>query len=314
MAASLAQPIVECAPGNPVALVGTGLSGATEVVLGNQLQVYPDGAAPDYNGTVAIPATVNGGGTLITFTLPDNVRSGTLTVTAGDATTATCALRVVSQYVQANEYVDEGVDTTALAPGILDQVLRDASAYADSFMGAGSRDINGLRLLQSVENHKFRPRNARPPRFWPWRPRAWVSLDSLVFLTSNQIRTAFNVSQSDSSDIYVNADLGYLEILAYAFGNYVLLGAIETIGFSANTVQIGYTSGYPYRDYPLPVRKATQIIATELLTYARIQAGGMGGFSSVKHGLQQYDRRDETFDLPAPAKTLLRPFVTRRLS
>jgi hypothetical protein len=317
VAASLTSgPIIECAPGNIVVLAGADLTGATQVVLGNQLIVYSDGTAPVWTGTVAIPCTVNEEGASATFVVPDKVRSGVLTITAGDDTSASVSLRVVSQYVQASEYAGgtEGVDTSQLAPGVLDQVLREASAYADSWCGAGSKNIDGFRVLQSVEDHKFKPRKSGPPRFWIWRPRNFVSVDELVFITSNQIRTAFDVSLTTSSDIYVNVDLGYWEMLAYAFGNYVLLGMIETIGFSANVVQCGYTAGYYYRDYPAPIRKATSIIATELLTYARIQAGGMGGFSSVKHGLQQYDRRDETFAIPAPAKDLLRPFLTRRLA
>ena len=312
MAASLTAALTECAPGNIVVLAGTGLAGGTAVSLSGQLNIHDDGTAPTWDGVVSIPATY--ASTSVTFVLPDNVRSGMLTVTAGDTTTATTMLRIVGQYVQASEYIDEGVDTTVLATGVLDQVLREATGWADSYCCSGTRDDPGFRLLQVVENHKFHPRKSGPPRFWPWRPVHIVSIDSLVFLTSNVIRTAFNVSQTTSSDIFLNKDLAYAEMLAYAFGNYVLLGAIETIGFSANVVEIGYTSGYSYANYPIAIRKATMMIATEMLTYQKIQAGGLGGFSSVKHGQQQYDRRNETFSFPDPAKDLLAPFVSRRMA
>lgn len=307
MAAAITAALTECAPGNQVTLAGTDLSGITQVTLGGQLNIHSDGSPPTWDGTVVIPATSTS--TSVTFTVPDNVRSGPLTVG-----TATTALRIVSQYVQASEYTDEGVDTSKLPTGQLDQILREASFWADSYCGSGTRDDPGVRLLQTVEQHKFRPKISGAPRLWPWRDLHIVSIDSLVFLTSNQLRTQFNVSQTTSSDVYLNKDLGYTEMLAYAFGNYVLLGAIEQIGFSANVIELGYTSGYSWINYPAAIRKATMMLATELLTYQKIQSGGMGGFSSVKHGLQQYDRRNETFDVPLPVKTLLRPFVTRRLA
>lgn len=312
MAAAFTAALTECAPGNQVTLAGTDLSGVSQVTLGDQLNVHSDGSPPTWDGTVVIPATSTS--TSVTFTVPDNVRSGMLTAVAGDASTATTGLRIVSQYVQASEYFDEGVDTSKLPVGQLDQILRDASAWADSYTAIGTRDDPGVRLLQTVEQHKFKPKISGAPRLWPWRDLHLVSIDSLVFLTSNQLRTQFNVSQTTSSDVYFNKDLGYTEMLAYAFGNYVLLGAIETIGFSANVIELGYTSGYSYVNYPASIRKATQMLATELLTYQKIQSGGMGGFSSVKHGLQQYDRRNETFDVPLPVKTLLRPYVSRRLA
>lgn len=311
MAAALTGSLVECAPGNVVTLQGSGLAGGTTVVLGGQLVVHTDGTPPSYDGTVTIDAFYTS--TSVQFTLPDNVRSGTLTVRAGDSSPASIALRIVGQYVQASEFIGEGVPTQDLAVGELDQILRDASAWADTWTGGGTRDIPGFRLMQTVEQHKFHPKPNYPPRFWPWRPVHIASIDALVFLTSNVIRTNFNVSQTASSDVFLNKDIGYSEVLAYAFGNYVLLGMIETIGFSANVVELSYTSGYSYVDYPAALRKATKILATELLTYRKIQAGGMGGFASVKHGLQTYDRRSETFGIPDPAKDLLRPFISRRI-
>lgn len=310
MSASLTSSLVECAPGNAIVLTGSGLSGGSSVVFGNQLIVPTDGTPPSYTGLITVAANYNP--TTVGFTVPDGVRTGPLTVTAGDGTHATVPMRVVSQYVQASEYTaTEGVDTSDLAAGDLDQIMREASGWVDSYIAAGDY---GLRYLQVVEKHKFRPRPKGAPRFWIWRHRRFASLDALVFLTSNVIRTNFNVSQLSGGDIFVNDDLGYLEILAYAFGNYVLLGAIETIGFSANVVEIAYTAGYTYADYPAPIRKATKIIATELLTMRKLQSSGLAPFSKSKHGSQQYDRRIERFEIPAPARDLLRPFISRRLA
>ena len=313
MAATLATAIAEGAPGNTVTLQGSGLIAGVgaSVVLGGQLLLSPTGAAPTYTGTLTLDATF--ASTSVSFAIPDGATTGPLTVTASDGSSATCTLRVESQYLQAAEYVGEGIDTSDLATGELDQILRDASGYVDAYVGGGDENVAGLRLVQSVEHHKFRPRKGGPPRFWPWR-RPIVSLDSLVFITSQQIRTQFNVSQSTSSDVYLNPELNYIEMLAYAFGSYVLLGAIETVGFSANVVEIGYTAGYTLATYPLALRKATKMIATELLTYRQIQARGAGGLDLVRHGYQQYKVRKVPFAIPDPAKELLRPFVTRRLA
>lgn len=312
MPASLTLALVECAPGNTVQIAGAGLlpGAGASVSLGEQIAIDPTGAsAPAYTGAVAIAATF--ATTSVAFVVPDGVTTGTLTVTAGDGSIATCALRVDSQYVQAAEFIGEGVDLSDLAGGELDTILRDASGYIDTFL-SGDDDVVGMRLLQTVEHHKFKAKFNGPPRFWP-RRRPVVSLDAIVFVTSNQIRTKFNVSQSSASDVYVNPDLKYFEILAYAFGNYALLGAIETVGFSANVVELAYTAGYPMLHYPRALRKATKMVATELLTYRGIQSKGLGGLSSVKEGNAQYDRRSEAFEIPLPAKELLRPFIGRRL-
>lgn len=311
MSASLSETLVECAPGNLVMLVGANLAG-TLVTLGGQLNIHSDGSAPTMDGSVPIAANYTSA-TAVSFVVPDGVTSGVLEVSGSSGPPATVPLRVVGQYVQASEYIGEGVDTTDLQPGELDQILRDATAYADAYIGGDDREARGLRYLQTVEHHKFHPRMNRAPKFWPFR-RPIVSVDSFVFETSNQLRTQFNVSTTSSSDVYVNATIGYVEILAYAFGNYVLLGAIETIGFSANVCELGYTAGYKYVDYPAALRKATKIIATELLTYRKIQFKGMGGFAGVRKGLQQYDRRSEVYDIPLPAKALLRPFLSHRMA
>jgi hypothetical protein len=312
VAASLPSALVEAAPGNLVTIGGTGLGATPTASLGGQLVVHADGSPPTYDGT-AILSTAGSSDTTLRLTIPDGVTSGTVTVTATDATTATFPLRVVSQYAQASEYVGEGVDISGLATGELDAILRRASAYVDAYCGAGSTEAPGFRQQQSVELHRFRPGQNRAPRFWPWR-NPIVSLDSFVFISSNQIRTKFAVSPGVSSDIYVNTSLGYAEALAYAFGNYVLLGAIDSIGFSANVVEIGYTSGWTMLNYPAPIRQATIMVATEILSYRNIQSSGFGGLSRVKTGGIQYDRRSESFAMPEPVKDLLRPYISRRLA
>lgn len=310
MGAALTDSLVECAPGNDVVLGGTGLTGGTHVAFGNQLVVPTDGTAPSFTGLVTVSAAYSA--TTVAFTIPDGVRSGPLTVTAGDGSSDMLQMRVVTQYVQAAEYAGtEGGDTSDFAAGDLDQLLREASSLVDAHIAAGDF---GLRYLQVVEKHKFRAKPKGPPRIWVWRPRSFQTLDSLVFLTSNQIRTSFNVSQIGGGDIFVNEDLGYLEILAYAFGNYVLLGAIEKIGFSANVIEVAYTAGYRYVDYPAALRKATKMVATELITERKIQKSGLAPFASTKHGDQQYDRRGDTFSMPAPARDLLRPYISRRFA
>lgn len=312
MAVTLPASLVEAAPGNAITIAGTGLGSTPTASIGGQLVIHSDGTPPTYDGTAPIP-TAGSSDTSLHLAIPDGITSGTVTVTATDNSTATFPLRVVSQYAQASEYVGEGVDTSGLAAGELDVILRRASAYVDAYCGAGSTEAPGFRQLQSVELHRFRPGRNRAPRFWPWR-KPIVSLDSFVFVSSNQTRTKFSVNPGVSSDIYVNTSIGYTEALAYAFGNYVLLGAIDSIGFSANVVEIGYTSGFTMLNCPAPIRQATIMVATEILSYRNIQSSGFGGLSRVKTGGIQYDRRNESFAMPEPVKDLLRPFVSRRLA
>src|SRR5579862_2434976 len=122
MGVTIAESLVECAPGNEVSLAGTDLTGTTHVVFGNQLFVPTDGTATSLTGLVTVAATASFA-TLVSFTVPDGVTSGPLTITAGDLSQTTVQMRVVSQYVQSAEYIAEGVDTSDLAAGELDQVL-----------------------------------------------------------------------------------------------------------------------------------------------------------------------------------------------
>jgi hypothetical protein len=307
MSANIPATVVDGAPGNYLTIVGTGLIPGTSagVVLGNQGVT----SLPNVVQTsVGLPATFYGTSVGI-GPLPDGITPGFMTITAGDGTTDTVALRPCSQYVQAAEYIGEGVDTSALAPGELDVILREASARADGLM------CGSVRLLQTIEKHKYRPLRNAPPKIFPWRCRGrrvpLQSVQQLCFVSAADIRTVFQ-----TTDMYVASDpwdpqLNYIEILAYAIGNYALLGAIEIIGYSANVMELAVTTGYPMASYPLEVMYATKIIATEILTYRAIQQKGLGGLSRLKQGTQQYDRRNEPFAIPGEARELLRPFIPR---
>ena len=201
----------------------------------------------------------------------------------------------------------EGVDLSSFATGELDALLKRASAYADAYMG------NSVRKLQVLEQHKYRTKQNQPPRLYPWRTRGRrvpiISVDQLTFVSAQGLVTAFN-----TTDMYVNQSLNYVEILAYAIGNYALLGALEIIGYSANVLELSFTSGYAVADYPNEVRSAVTTIATELVTYRKIQSLGLGGLSKVRQGTQQYERRQERFQIPDQAKDLLSPFIVRVLA
>jgi hypothetical protein len=295
MAASLALSSVDGAPGNVITLAGTDLTGAS-LALQNQGLVTP--------GTLAIPATADSA-TSVTFTVPDGATSAPLVLTAGDGSQAAIFLNVVSQYLQSSEYpsIGEGTDTSAFVTGELDDILRDASAYVDELIG------NTLRLLQVQEEHAF----SESRKIWPYRsPRQkipLVSLDALSFITSNAIMTTFTVTGA-TPDVYTNQSLGYFDVQAYAVGNAILLGAIQTIGFSANVWKAVYTAGYPYLQTPRAIKRATAMIATEMITYRQLQSIGMGALSKFD---DQLTRRKEAFELPPMARELLRPYVSRSM-
>jgi hypothetical protein len=298
MAASLTLAAVDAAPGNTLVLAGSGLSAGAgaSVVLKAQGLVTPT--------DLVIPATF--AGTSVTFTVPDGVMSNTLVVTAGDGTSASCFLNCITQYLQAAQYQKDGEGTDSavagLAAGVLDEILRDASAIIDEHIGTT------LRLLQVEEDQPFR----KSRRVWPLRgPRhkiPLVSLDSLKFITSNAITTTFNVSGT-APDVYTSKTTGYFEVQSYAVGNAILLGAIQTIGFSANRWDVIYTAGFANAQYPRAIRKATAIIATELLIYQGILKSGLGGLDRVRQGSQQYDRRSQPFAIPLPAAQLIAPYA-----
>lgn len=301
MAASLTLPVVDAAPGNVLTLTGSGLtagSGAS-VVLQAQGLVTP--------ADLPIAAAFAVDSKSVSFTVPDGVMTGTLVVTASDASVASCELVICSQYLQASQYIaaGEGMDAAiaSLPTGSLDEILRDSSGYIDNAIGTT------LRLLQVEEDHPFRPSRRVYPLRGPKKRIPLVSLDALKFITSNALKTTFNVGGT-TPDVYTSLTTGYFDIQAYAVGNAILLGAIQTIGFSANRWDVIYTAGFPWAQTPRDIRKATAIIATELLIYRGILRQGLGGLDRIRQGTQQYDRRSEAFTMPLPALEILRPYRT----
>ena len=302
MAATLNATYIDGAPGNVLVLSGSGLvAGAgASVTLSNQGVLALPNLAPT-TLTLANPTFV---GSSVSFSLPDGIMDGTLTVTAGDSTIATCSLRVRSQYVQTSEYIasGDGWDTSSFAPNELDVILRRASARCDTFMG------HSLRQLQVMERHRWRaPRNDAPPRLFPWRVRGRkcpiLSIDQLVFVSAKDLVTVFN-----PYDIYTNTDLGYLEILAYAIGNYALLGELEVIGYSANIFEMSYTSGFPMAQYPGAVMDATMIVASAMLEYRNAMSLGLGGLKTLGKDLPT--SQGTFIRLPGEARVALGPYTT----
>lgn len=293
MAAVITSPqIIDCAPGNTVTITGTGF-GATQGGGGLLLQ----GQSADGSTSTALTPK-SWSDTAVVFSVPDGALLGALRLTANDLSTATTSLRVGSQYVQASEYIGEGVDVSSLAAGELDAVLRKASDYADSFIGFS------MRVQQVLERHPWRKSRRVYPFSWPT-----ISVDKFVIrISPNQQATI------DPASVVVNPTNKYVEVLSYAVASYALLGAIQNLGLIANIVELTHTRGYTSLQYPAPLRSAVIMIATELLTYRKIQALGFGGFGSIKQGQQSYDRRSEAFSVPQPAKELLAPYRLMRLS
>jgi len=297
--ATISRSQIACAPGNvvvvpcsgfatgPGTLTLTGQGGAkTATVVASGTIVDSGIAAPD--------------GTTQTFTLsvPDGITSAPGTLSDG-VTTVPLGVRVESQYVQASEYQFEGFEadpiTGVFAPGVLDVILRRASSYADVHVGGS------LRLMQNVERHTYN----RSRRIYPFR-RPIVSVDLIKYITSSAIATTFT-----NSDIYVNPDKGYVELLGFAFGQYALLGAIETIGYSANVFELTVTAGYASFMYPQRLREAVIMIASDILTARRKRLMGIAGLKAI--GTNEILADGEPFAISAPAKDLLRPFIPRTL-
>lgn len=309
MAASLNVTVIDAAPGNIITITGAGLTGGpnASVTLDSQGVTAVPNLTP---ATITLPATFDSGGANVKITIPDGVMNGTLTVTANDGSKATCSLRAVSQYAQANEYVGEGEDVSALATVLpigvteLDVILRRASGAIDTFMGGS------IRLLQMLERHRYVPSYNDPPRIFPWRTKMRkcpiVSLDQFTFVSAANATTVFNLN-----DMYVNGDLNYIEILAYAVGAYALLGQLQNVGFSANVIELSYTSGYTVAQYPQAVRDATIMTTTAFLNRRGRQAAGMGPFSKFEDKIVV---DSSAMKIPAEAKAMLRPYVVMALS
>jgi hypothetical protein len=286
--ATFTQAFVDCSPGNVVTLTGSGLTGAS-VTLGNQ--------GADVPGAIAINAAVASGGASLTFTVPDGATTGPLVAAVGgDSQVATCELVVSAQYLQAAQYHADaegtGDATSALSPGRLDELLRDASSMVDSLIGTT------LRLLQVSEEHAYRrPRNGHYARVWPLRgPLRSMPIVSVESLTG--IGSGYASTQTFTPAFRrLNSTEGYIDV-----------GAWYGLTFTPESWRIVYTAGYGWKETPRAVRKATAIIATELMIQAGIIDRGFGGLSRVREGDVQYDRRNEPFDLPPPVAKLLTPW------
>lgn len=302
--ATLNVTIVDGAPGNIITLPGSGLTpgGGANVKLDSQGVTAAPGLTPQ---TITLPSVFASDGSNVQITIPDGVMDGMLTITAGDASQTTCQLRACSQYVQASEYIGEGTNVTGLtASGELDAILRRASGMIDSYLG------DTVRILQVLERPKYRAKRNGPPRIYPYRKRGRrcpiVSVDQLVFVSAKDLVTAFNIN-----DLYVNDSLDYIEILAYAIGNYALLGELEVIGYSANVLELAYTAGYPMRSYPMPIRDATIRTATAFLNRRQRQSGGLGPYKNFR---QEVSVDQNALVIPTECKIELRPWVVSALA
>lgn len=315
---------IDGAPGNVITLPGTALlAGAgASVVLEDQNVVLPEWASTTNQWPAASTTSLINtfASSSVQFTIPDGAITGPLVITPDDGTghpgmPLTLTLKVVSQYVQGYEYFGQGVDTSALAPasttaplyssgGELDIILREASAYVDTWLGAAAGTVSGLRYQPYFETYPWR----KSRRVYTYRYPV-VSIDQFIVRISN-----FQTATISPNDIVINNGQRYVEILSYAVASYALLGAIQNLGMVANIVELNYHGGYKMQDYPNALKQAVIMTATELLNYRQIVAFGLGGLSSAKQGNQQFDRRSEGFQIPQPAKELLRPFVVRRLA
>jgi hypothetical protein len=297
MAASITVTNVVAAPGGTVTINGSGLTGG-----GSAGVQVPIGAA----STMTAVASPTFSGTSVSFTLPDGAVNGPLIITASDTSSATANLKVRSQYLFGDEYVGEGTDddVAGMAAGELDRILMRASQYADSYISQGSRENMSFRLLQTIEKHQWR----RSRRIYPWRSPI-VSIDAFVYIASPSIQATF-----DPGTLVVSEDADYAEMVIWSVGySYIQALASQTMA-DAGIVKVTYTAGYPYAKYPPALCEATTMIATELIVQRKINKAGMGALSRVRQGPAQYDRRDEPFEIPQPAKVLLDSLRTIRPS
>jgi hypothetical protein len=285
--ASISAEIASTAPGATCTILGAGFGASGSVVVAGQ------GADGTSSVTIAAPTFTN---TSISFRCPDGLLSGIATVTAQDATTATVAIRVNSQYVFAAEYVGEGDDTSGFATGELDAILQRASAICDGYLAQGSELTSSLRVMQVMEQHRYRDRTRRVyPRRYPI-----VSIDAVQYIASPSLKVAFS-----PDDFVVAPDANYIEQVVWSIGLTMVQSVAGFTMYNAGLVNLTYTSGYGWAQYPQVLREATILVATELITQRGIQAAGLGGLARVKTGGIQYDRRGETFTIPVPAMTLL---------
>lgn len=296
MAAVITPEVVSGAPGVTVVIAGTGLT------AGGPAGVQLLGQGGDGTGTTDIAGAVFNT-TSVSIVVPDGATDGVLVVTASDDTTASVPLRVNSQYVFSSEYIGEGPDTSGFAPGELDAILQRASAYADAYLCKGGPSSMTMRQLQVIEQSKYRKRTRR---VYP-RRRPIISIDQFTYVASPSLKVNFDVTT-----FVVVPDLDYIELVIWSMG-YTYINALASYTmYDAGICILMYTAGYPWASYPQALREATKMIATELIAQRAIQQAGLGALARTKQLQLQYDRRNEPFAIPDPAKTLLNSLKSGR--
>lgn len=281
--------VVNGAPGVPTTINGSGL------VPGPGAQIVLTGQGADKLGSVTI-ANATFATTSVSFAVPDGAIDGPVNVTAGNASMATVPIHVNSQYVFSSEYVGEGASVSSFAPGELDAILQRASAYADGYLLSGSPRSMSLRQIQIKEQSKYRRKNRR---VYP-RRRPIISVDKFTYIASPALKVDF-----DPTTFIVVPDLGYIELVIWSVGFTFIQAVASYTMYDAGICELTYTAGYPFAEYPQALREAVKMIATELIAQRNIQASGMGGLAKTKQLQVQYDRRNEPFAIPDPARALL---------
>lgn len=298
--ATINQSSLSCGPGSAVTIEADGFDGKSPIVItvGNQIVAAVLGAPT--RQSVSFMGTQGANSTnlpAISFTVPDGLMSGPATMADGSSNVASFNLIVSSQYAQAADYIGEGADLDPISPtgAELDALLRRASGYVDAFIGGS------VRLSNYVEQHRFK----KSRRVYPFHSPISAVL-SLSIVTSNTIRTVMN-----PGDVFVNAEGRYLEMLAYGFGNYALVGALETIGYAANVLELTLTAGYPVYAIPDPIRESTIMIASALIDQRRKRVIGLGGLAKLDKDSVESD--GQPFSVPQDVKAILRPYIVRSI-
>lgn len=298
--AMINQSSLSCGPGSTVFIKATGFDGKSPVAItvGNQIIAAVLGD-PTLRSVTFFGEQVPNIENLpaISFVVPDGLMSGPATMTDGSLNSVALSLIVSSQYAQASDYIGEGADLDPISPvgSELDAILRRASGYVDAFIGGS------VRLSNYVEQHRFK----KSRRVYPFHSPISAVL-SLSIVTSNTIRTVMN-----PSDVFVNAEGRYLEMLAYGFGNYALVGALETIGYAANVLELTLTAGYPIYAIPDPIRESTIMIASALIDQRRKRVIGLGGLAKLDKDSVESD--GQPFAVPQDVKAMLRPYIVRSI-
>jgi hypothetical protein len=293
--------VAEYAPGDMASLSVPNLTpGPATAAFAGQIPIGQTPTSADVPVALAGDVTIDEdtGDLNFAFLVPDGSANGNVTVTDQDGNISSQYVRVVTRYITPDEYTAEGqVDTIALLlPGELDSIIRKASALIDGYLG------RTLRLQSYLERHQY---ESGRRKIWPHHLPI-NSVASIAFVTAPSMRTNFNVS----TDIYLDPDSRYIDILAFSIGNYELLGMLEHIGFSANIIEIVINAGYDYRSYPPQIRAACALITTKYLNEYRTNKFGLGGLVETQTGFAKRDIKG-AYVLPPEVTTLLNKFFPR---